>query len=90
VAGDRDEVERFRTGDGFLDLTLTVEPIGELIGRDSLANASWPFEELISYAGHGTWVRPGDAIGSGTCAGGRLAELSERRGKQEPPLRPRP
>jgi 2-keto-4-pentenoate hydratase/2-oxohepta-3-ene-1,7-dioic acid hydratase in catechol pathway len=80
-----DELERFRTDDGFLDLTMTVELNGELIGRDSLANASWPFEELISYASRGAWVRPGDVIGSGTCAGGCLAELWGRRGKQDPP-----
>ena len=42
---------------------------------DSLANMAWSFEELVSYASRGTWVRPGDVLGSGTCGYGCLFEL---------------
>ncbi|MET8080922.1 MFS transporter [Streptomyces sp. NPDC005303] len=42
------------------------------------------------YAARGTWVRPGDVLGSGTCGnGGCLAELWGLRGERDPaPLKP--
>jgi 2-keto-4-pentenoate hydratase/2-oxohepta-3-ene-1,7-dioic acid hydratase in catechol pathway len=45
---------------------------------------------MVAYAARGTWVRPGDVLGSGTCGnGGCLAELWGRNGAQTPPpLRP--
>ena len=46
----------------------------------------WTFEEMVAYASRGTWVRPGDVLGSGTCGnGGCLAELWGRNGGQDPP-----
>jgi 2-keto-4-pentenoate hydratase/2-oxohepta-3-ene-1,7-dioic acid hydratase in catechol pathway len=85
-----DELEPYRDADGFLRLTLTAEINGVEVGRDLLSNMSWPFEDLIAYASRGTWVRPGDVLGSGTCGnGGCLAELWGLRGRQDPPpLRP--
>jgi 2-keto-4-pentenoate hydratase/2-oxohepta-3-ene-1,7-dioic acid hydratase in catechol pathway len=85
-----DELEPYRDADGFLRLGLTVAVNGVEIGRDLLSNMSWPFEDLVAYASRGTWVRPGDVLGSGTCGnGGCLAELWGRRGVQDPPpLRP--
>lgn len=84
-----DEVEPHRDDEGFLDLTMTIELNGEIIGTDSLASMSWTFDELVVYASRGTWVRPGDVLGSGTCGTGCLAELWGRRGVQEPkPLAP--
>lgn len=80
-----DELEPYRTEDGYLDLTMTIELNGVVIGEDSLANASWPFEDLIAYASRGTWVRPGDVLGSGTCGRGCLAEIWGRSGRQDPP-----
>ena len=41
---------------------------------------AWSFEELISYASRGTWIRPGDVLGSGTCGSGCLLELRGRHG----------
>ena len=41
---------------------------------------AWSFPELVSYASRGTWVRPGDVLGSGTCGSGCLLELWGRRG----------
>jgi 2-keto-4-pentenoate hydratase/2-oxohepta-3-ene-1,7-dioic acid hydratase in catechol pathway len=80
-----DELEPYRTEDGYLDLTMRIELNGVPLGEDSLANASWTFEELIAYASRGTWVRPGDVLGSGTCGSGCLAEIWGRAGRQEPP-----
>jgi 2-keto-4-pentenoate hydratase/2-oxohepta-3-ene-1,7-dioic acid hydratase in catechol pathway len=80
-----DELSARRDADGFLDCEMTVEVNGVHIGSDTLASMSWTFEELVSYASRGTWVRPGDVIGSGTCGSGCLAELWGRRGGQDPP-----
>ncbi|MGW1561649.1 fumarylacetoacetate hydrolase family protein [Streptomyces sp. NPDC002144] len=85
-----DELEKHRDEDGFLRLGLTASVNGETVGTDLLSNMSWTFEEMVAYASRGTWVRPGDVLGSGTCGnGGCLAELWGVRGSQDPPpLRP--
>lgn len=85
-----DELASRRDADGFLRLLMTVEVNGAEIGRDLLSNMGWPFEDLVAYASRGTWIRPGDVLGSGTCGnGGCLAELWGRRGElTPPPLRP--
>ncbi|TXR57036.1 fumarylacetoacetate hydrolase family protein [Quadrisphaera setariae] len=81
-----DELEHLRDGEGFLALELVAQVNGEEVGRDLLSNASWTFEEMLVYASRGTWVRPGDVLGSGTCGnGGCLAELWGHRGRQDPP-----
>ncbi|WP_340383189.1 fumarylacetoacetate hydrolase family protein [Streptomyces sp. SS7] len=81
-----DELEKHRDADGFLRLGLTAEINGEVVGEDLLSNMSWTFEEMVAYASRGTWVRPGDVLGSGTCGnGGCLAELWGVRGRQDPP-----
>ncbi|MBE8470703.1 fumarylacetoacetate hydrolase family protein [Streptomyces justiciae] len=81
-----DEMERYRDSDGFLRLALTASVNGEVVGKDLLSNMSWTFEEMTAYASRGTWVRPGDVLGSGTCGnGGCLAELWGVRGRQDPP-----
>jgi len=81
-----DELEPYRDTDGFLRLALTASVNGETVGTDLLSNMSWTFEEMVAYASRGTWVRPGDVLGSGTCGnGGCLAELWGLRGDQTPP-----
>ena len=81
-----DELEPYRDADGFLDLGLTAEINGERVGHDRLAHMGWTFEEMVTYASRGTWVRPGDVLGSGTCGnGGCLAELWGRNGSRTPP-----
>jgi len=81
-----DELEPYRDTDGFLRLALTASVNGETVGTDLLSNMSWTFEEMVAYASRGTWVRPGDVLGSGTCGnGGCLAELWGLRGEQTPP-----
>jgi 2-keto-4-pentenoate hydratase/2-oxohepta-3-ene-1,7-dioic acid hydratase in catechol pathway len=83
-----DELEAHREGDR-LALTMSAEINGERLGTDSLANMAWSFEELVSYASRGTWVRAGDVLGSGTCGYGCLLELWGREGPDaHPPLRP--
>jgi 2-keto-4-pentenoate hydratase/2-oxohepta-3-ene-1,7-dioic acid hydratase in catechol pathway len=85
-----DEFEPYRDAGGFLTLDMRVSINGAMVGQDLLSNMGWPFEDLVSYASRGTWVRAGDVLGSGTCGnGGRLAELWGRRGRIDPPpLRP--
>jgi 2-keto-4-pentenoate hydratase/2-oxohepta-3-ene-1,7-dioic acid hydratase in catechol pathway len=84
-----DEIQDRRDADGFLDLTMTVTRNGEQIGGDTLTNMAWTFEEMLAYASRGTWVRPGDVLGSGTCGSGCLAELWGRHGSLNPrPLAP--
>jgi 2-keto-4-pentenoate hydratase/2-oxohepta-3-ene-1,7-dioic acid hydratase in catechol pathway len=83
-----DELEGNRDGDR-LDLGLRAEVNGNPLGSDTLANMAWTFRELVSYASRGTWVRPGDVLGSGTCGNGCLLELWGRRGRDfHPPLGP--
>jgi 2-keto-4-pentenoate hydratase/2-oxohepta-3-ene-1,7-dioic acid hydratase in catechol pathway len=79
-----DELDAYRRDDR-LDLQAEVFVNGRRTGGDTFANMAWSFEELVSYASRGTWVRTGDLLGSGTCGGGCLGELWGRAGKQEPP-----
>ncbi len=65
-----------------LNLELRAEVNGVTLGTDTLANMGWSFAELVSYASRGTWVRPGDVLGSGTCGNGCLLELWGRRGRE--------
>jgi len=84
-----DELEPYRDGDRY-DLDMRAFINGAELGGDTLANMAWSFEEMVAYASRGTWVRPGDVLGSGTCGNGCLLELWGRRGSFEdpPPLRP--
>lgn len=79
-----DELEPYRSGDR-LDLDMRAAVGGVELGDDTLANMAWSFAELVAYASRGTWVRPGDVLGSGTCGSGCLVELWGRRGRQDPP-----
>ena len=79
-----DELEPYHRDDRF-HLNMEVSVNGEHFGDDTLANMAWSFEELVAYASRGTWVRPGDVLGTGTCGSGALAELWGRNGRTEPP-----
>ncbi len=80
-----DELEPYRSGDR-LDLGLKAEINGQALrDGDTLANMAWSFEELVSYASRGTWIRPGDVIGSGTCGSGCLIEVRGRYGEDDHP-----
>jgi 2-keto-4-pentenoate hydratase/2-oxohepta-3-ene-1,7-dioic acid hydratase in catechol pathway len=84
-----DELEPYRDGDRF-DLDMRAFINGVELGGDTLANMAWSFEQMVSYASRGTWVRPGDVLGSGTCGNGCLLEFWGRRGAigDPPPLQP--
>lgn len=83
-----DELAKYRDGDRF-DLTMELRINDKVIGRDSLANMSWSFAELVAYASRGTWVKQSDVIGSGTCGGGCLAEFWGWKGRDAyPPIVP--
>ncbi|WP_037355810.1 fumarylacetoacetate hydrolase family protein [Amycolatopsis orientalis] len=79
-----DELADCESG-GRYDLAMEGFVNDTRIGGDTLANMAWTFAELIAYASRGTWVRPGDVLGSGTCGGGCLAELWGWRGERQPP-----
>jgi 2-keto-4-pentenoate hydratase/2-oxohepta-3-ene-1,7-dioic acid hydratase in catechol pathway len=79
-----DELARHRDGDR-LDLTMIAEINGVEVGRDSLASMAWSFEDMVTYASRGVVLQPGEALGSGTCGGGSLAELWGRAGARTPP-----
>ena len=45
----------------------------------------WSFEQMVSYASRASWVKAGEVLASGTCAGGALAETWGRTGSLLPP-----
>jgi len=72
-----DELPDRRAGGGY-DLAMTASVNGKVYGQDRWSSASWTFEELISYASWNSRVEAGSIIGSGTCQGGCILELSIR------------
>lgn len=79
-----DEIADRRTGNGY-DLLMTSSVNGREYGRDHWSSAYWSFEELISYASWNSVVEAGALIGSGTCQGGCILELSIRHSEAEFP-----
>ena len=79
-----DEIEGRRSGTGY-DLLMTSAVNGRPYGSDRWSSAYWSFEELISYASWNSRVEAGSIIGSGTCQGGCILELSIRHNPDEYP-----
>jgi 2-keto-4-pentenoate hydratase/2-oxohepta-3-ene-1,7-dioic acid hydratase in catechol pathway len=79
-----DELEGRRGGNGY-DLEMTSAVNGRRYGSDRWSSAYWSFEELISYSSWNSRVEPGALIGSGTCQGGCILELSIRHSPEEYP-----
>jgi 2-keto-4-pentenoate hydratase/2-oxohepta-3-ene-1,7-dioic acid hydratase in catechol pathway len=79
-----DELEIYRRDDR-LDLEMSVAVNGVRVGGDQLSNMAWSFEQMVSYASRGAWLRAGDVLASGTCATGALAESWGRTGRIDPP-----
>ncbi|MFE2996691.1 fumarylacetoacetate hydrolase family protein [Nocardia sp. NPDC059246] len=79
-----DELESARSGTSF-DLAMTASINATAIGQDTLASMHFSFGEMVAHASRGTWVKPGDVLGSGTCGGGCLAELWGRKGRDAHP-----
>jgi len=80
-----DELESARAAKSF-DLPMTASVNGTQIGHDTLASMAFSWGEMVAHASRGTWVEPGDVLGSGTCGGGCLAELWGRYGRDAHPL----
>jgi len=79
-----DELAGRRQGHGY-DLEMTASVNGKVYGHDRWSSATWSFEELISYASWNSRVEAGSIIGSGTCQGGCILELSIRHSPEEYP-----
>jgi 2-keto-4-pentenoate hydratase/2-oxohepta-3-ene-1,7-dioic acid hydratase in catechol pathway len=82
-----DELEPLRQGSSFA-LEMSVSINGQPFGTDRLDHMAWSFAEMVAYASRGTWVQPGDVLGSGTCGNGCLAEMWGRQGRGRPPIGP--
>jgi 2-keto-4-pentenoate hydratase/2-oxohepta-3-ene-1,7-dioic acid hydratase in catechol pathway len=68
-----DELESARSAKGF-DLAMTAHVNDELVSSGRWNSIDWDFADMITYASRGTWLRPGDVIGSGTVPTGCLLE----------------
>ncbi len=79
-----DELSAKRSGNGY-DLLMTATINGREYGHDRWSSAYWSFEDLISYASWNSVVDRGSLIGSGTCQGGCILELSIRHSSEEFP-----
>ena len=79
-----DELASRRSGNGY-ELLMTSTVNGRQYGSDRWSSAYWSFEELISYASWNSRVEAGSIIGSGTCQGGCILELSIRHGPEQYP-----
>ena len=79
-----DEIEAKRSGTGY-DLLMTATVNGREYGHDHWSSAYWSFEDLLSYASWNSVVEAGALIGSGTCQGGCILELSNRHSPEEFP-----
>ena len=79
-----DEIEDRRRGNGY-DLEMTSAVNGRRYGADRWTSAYWSMEELISYSSWSSRVEAGSIIGSGTCQGGCILELSLRNSPSEYP-----
>jgi 2-keto-4-pentenoate hydratase/2-oxohepta-3-ene-1,7-dioic acid hydratase in catechol pathway len=79
-----DHIESRRQGNGY-DLEMTSTVNGRRYGADRWTSAYWSMEELISYSSWNSRVEAGSIIGSGTCQGGCILELSLRNSPQEYP-----
>lgn len=80
-----DELDGFRDQDGFLDLAMSVSVNDTPVGADRSGHMGWSFEQLVSHASRASWVKAGEVLASGTCAGGSLAESWGRTGQLTPP-----
>jgi 2-keto-4-pentenoate hydratase/2-oxohepta-3-ene-1,7-dioic acid hydratase in catechol pathway len=79
-----DEIAGRRSGTGF-ELEMTAAVNDKSYGGDQWTSAYWSFEELISYASWNSRIDAGSLIGSGTCQGGCILELSTRHSPEEYP-----
>lgn len=77
----KEELEPYRKGRAF-DLQMTAAINGRQVSRGNLADIYWSFAELVAFASRGTWVMPGDVIGSGAVGTGSVKDLKVLHGPQ--------
>ena len=70
-----DRIIKTKNGNRY-DIDLRGYLNGKLISHDNLKNMSWTFAQIIERISSGTYIYPGDVIGSGTCATGCLYEIN--------------
>ncbi len=74
-----DELEAFKIpgphGNRF-KLEMTTDVNGIPISKGNLADMTWTFAQIIERASYGTWLYPGDVIGSGTVGTGCFYETN--------------
>jgi fumarylacetoacetate (FAA) hydrolase len=77
-----DELEPFKVAppEGHIgnnyNLEMTCKVNGVEVSRGNTRDMNWTFEELIERAAYGTYIYPGDVIGSGTVGTGCFLELN--------------
>jgi fumarylacetoacetate (FAA) hydrolase len=80
VTADELEPHLTKTKEGHIgknfNLTMQAWVNGTLVSEGNTADMDWTFEELIERASYGTYIYPGDVIGSGTVGTGCFLELN--------------
>ncbi len=75
----KDELASFKkpgpTGERFA-LEMTCDINGVAISKGNMGDMNWTFAQIIERVSYGTWVHPGDVIGSGTVGTGCFMELN--------------
>lgn len=75
----QEELEPYRARNAY-DLLMTASVNGNQYSRGNFSAIHWNFPRLVEYASHGTELRTGDIIGSGTVGTGCILELSRTHG----------
>ena len=75
----KDELESYKQsspdGDRY-DLKMKAIVNDIQVSKDTLANMTWTFAQIIERVSYGVDIFPGDVIGSGTCGTGCFLELN--------------
>ena len=75
----KDELETYKkagpNGDRYsLEMTCSVNDTQ--VSRGNMADMNWTFGQIVERVSYGTWIFPGDVIGSGTVGTGCFMELN--------------
>ena len=65
------------------DIPLTAHVNGIQVSQDNFKNMTWTFAQIIERVSYGTYIYPGDIIGSGTCGTGCFLELNGSTDKKQ-------
>ncbi len=78
----QDRIIKTKNGNHY-DIELMCEINGTKYSHDNLKNMHWSFAQIIEQISKGTYLYPGDVIGSGTCATGCFYELNSGKKSSE-------